>query len=429
MSLPAVPLPEEPGGQHWRRTTYVVSATQVVVLVGFGLALPFTPLYLQELGVTDRGELALWTGLIAGAAGLPMAFLAPIWGAIGDRYGRKAMLLRAITGACVVLVGMGFASDARQVLALRLIQGALTGTGAAAATLVATVAPRERTGFALGLVNTAIQSGNFIGPLVGGIAIVAIGFRGSFFASAALMAGSVLATAVWVSEPLPARVRAARRRSAREFAAATVRVFAPVTWPELRGIIVVQLATQLIYASSLALLPLYVQDLAHPSWLTTELLIGLALAAGAIAAAASTPVLGILADRRGGRPVLIGGIVLLGLALAPHALLPATGVFLGLRLMLGVAVAAVTAAAGVLTRHAARPGGEGRAFGATMGANMLGWGIGPVVGSAVAAAFGLPTLFALGAVASAALLVPVFALWRWFEPRSTIARLGSVRRG
>ena len=398
-----------PPEHDWLRTTYVVAATQAVVLLGFGLAMPFIPLYLQELGLRDRSEIALWTGLISAAAGLPMAFFAPIWGAVGDRYGRKAMLVRAIAGAAVVLTAIGLITDVRQLLALRILQGALTGTGAAAATLIATIAPRERTGFALSTVNTAMQAGNFVGPLIGGVAIVALGFRTSFFVSGALMAVCAACCWFWVHEPPRSSTRTPIDRSPRALLSGIAQIFAPLAWPELRGIMTVQLLTQAAYSSTLALLPLYVQDLSRPEWLSTEILVGLALATGAVSAAVATPLLGIQTDRRGARTVLLFGVGLTALALLPHAFAIGPLLFLALRVLLGVGLAAVGAATGVLTRTAARAGGEGRAFGATTGAQMLGWGLGPLVGSAVAAGFGLPTLFAISGIGSALLAAGIAA--------------------
>lgn len=321
-----------------------------------------------------------------------------------------------------MLFGISLVTDVRQLLVLRILQGALTGTGAAAATLIATIAPRARTGFALSTINTAMQTGNFVGPLVGGLAIAAIGFRSSFLVSALIMAICTVVCWLWVHEPPRTGPRPPIDRSPQALLAGVVRIFAPLAWPELRGIMTVQLATQAAYSSTLALLPLYVQDISRPVWLSTEILVGLALAVGAVSAAVATPFLGIQADRRGPRSVLLFGVGLTAIGLLPHALAIGPAAFLALRLLLGIALAAIGAATGVLTRTAARPGSEGRAFGAATSAQMLGWGIGPLVGSAVAAAFGLPALFAIGGVASALLAAAI-------ATRSRSGRQLGARRG
>src|SRR4051794_21716764 len=171
----------------WERTAWICSATQFFTLVGFGLGLPFLPMYVQELGVTQRAEVALWSGVISGSAALTMAVLAPVWGVLADRYGRKPMLVRAMLGGAVVVGAMGFVGDVWQLEVVRLIQGAVTGSQAAAAALVAASTPSSHIGFALGLVSTAVQVGNTIGPVVGGVAVDSLGFRGSFLIGAVLL--------------------------------------------------------------------------------------------------------------------------------------------------------------------------------------------------------------------------------------------------
>src|SRR5882757_8162705 len=83
-----------PSMAAWERTAWICAATQFVTLVGFGLGLPFLPMYVQALGVTERSEVAIWSGVLSGSAALTMAVLAPIWGLLSDRYGRKPMLIR-----------------------------------------------------------------------------------------------------------------------------------------------------------------------------------------------------------------------------------------------------------------------------------------------------------------------------------------------
>src|SRR2546425_4248820 len=237
----------------WRRTTYVVAATQLFVLTGFGLALPFLPLYIQELGVTDATSVAWWTGLMSAASGFTMAVATPVWGAIGDRLGWKTMLLRAITGGGLVLIGMGLVANVQQLLVLRFLQGVLSGTGAAAATLVATITPREETGYAVGLVSGGTQIGNFIGPVLGGIALLGLGFRWSFGVSGAVLLCCAVAAALWVSDVPSSRAAPDRTsRSLRTSLAPLLAAFGAFAWPELRGVVFAQFLTQATFAATVA---------------------------------------------------------------------------------------------------------------------------------------------------------------------------------
>src|SRR5712691_13324656 len=100
--------------EPWEKTAWIASATQLFCLIGFGLGLPFLPMYVQALGVTERAEVAVWSGVLSGSAALTMAVLAPIWGVLSERYGRKPMLVRAMLGGAVLVGAMGFVNSVWQ---------------------------------------------------------------------------------------------------------------------------------------------------------------------------------------------------------------------------------------------------------------------------------------------------------------------------
>ena len=131
--------------------------SQLLATTAFMFVVPFMPLYVQQLGVEDAGNAAAWAGLINGASGASMAVVAPLWGRISDRLGRKLMLLRATLAAAVVVGSMGFVATPWQLLGLRLLQGTLTGTVPAATALVASTSPSERAGWRLGALQTVIE--------------------------------------------------------------------------------------------------------------------------------------------------------------------------------------------------------------------------------------------------------------------------------
>ena len=87
-----VPLPP----RQSRVNVLVSAAACGVGFTGFTLVMPFLPLYIAELGVTDVGEIALWTGLTLGATPAVTAISAPLWGRVGDRYGSKVLVIRSL---------------------------------------------------------------------------------------------------------------------------------------------------------------------------------------------------------------------------------------------------------------------------------------------------------------------------------------------
>src|SRR4051794_41947959 len=96
---------------------------------GFTLVMPFLPLFIGQLGVRDVGEVAMWTGLSLGVTPGLTALLAPAWGRLGDRFGRKIMVERSLVSFVVLFAAMAFVRRPWQVLAVRGTQGVFAGDG------------------------------------------------------------------------------------------------------------------------------------------------------------------------------------------------------------------------------------------------------------------------------------------------------------
>ena len=76
----------------WQRNLFAVTTASFIGFTGFTLVMPFLPLYFQQLGVSDVGEVALWSGLSLGVTPAMTAVLSPFWGRLSDRFGRKIMV-------------------------------------------------------------------------------------------------------------------------------------------------------------------------------------------------------------------------------------------------------------------------------------------------------------------------------------------------
>ena len=170
---------------RWKRTLYAVWAGEMLAIAGFSTSGPIIPFYLQDLGVLDPLRIKFLTGLINALPSLTFAVVAPMWGSLADNYGRKPMLLRAMFGGAVILVLQGFVTNPWQLLALRTLQGCITGTVAAATVLVASIAPPAETGYALGLLQMAIFLGSSLGPMFGGVISDIFSHRITFLATSA----------------------------------------------------------------------------------------------------------------------------------------------------------------------------------------------------------------------------------------------------
>src|SRR5271154_1436975 len=112
---------------HWRRNLVVVVLGSFTTIVAMTLLLPFLPLYVEQLGVTDHAAIVQWSGIAYGATFLTAALTAPLWGRLGDRYGRKLMLIRASLGMAVAMSLIGLSQNVYELVGIRLLAGLLGG--------------------------------------------------------------------------------------------------------------------------------------------------------------------------------------------------------------------------------------------------------------------------------------------------------------
>ena len=172
----------------WRRNLAALWLAEFTAILGFSFAFPFLPLFLhRELHIPNGPELSFWTGVAASATGFALALTSPIWGRLADRYGRKTMLIRAMIGGGISVGLMGLSQSALQLTVLRGIQGASSGTVAAATALVATETPAAHLAWGLGILSSAISLGSAVGPAAGGLATSFIGLRAIFLAGGAML--------------------------------------------------------------------------------------------------------------------------------------------------------------------------------------------------------------------------------------------------
>jgi MFS transporter, DHA1 family, multidrug resistance protein len=162
---------------HYRRNLFAVTAATFIGFMSFTLVMPFLPLYFQELGLTDVGQIALWSGISFGVTPAITALLAPLWGRVADRYGRKLMVERSLASFVVVMAAMAYVREPWHVFALRAVQGLFAGYGTLALTMAADSAPRGQMAHAIGFVQTAQRIGPALGPIFGGVVAQVFGLR------------------------------------------------------------------------------------------------------------------------------------------------------------------------------------------------------------------------------------------------------------
>jgi DHA1 family multidrug resistance protein-like MFS transporter len=374
----------------WVRAVVVLTAVQVISELAFSFVTPFTPLYVQELGVPDPTEAGVWAGAISGISAVLGACVAPLWGMAADRFGHRLMIQRALLGSGLVILLTAFAQSPEQLLVLRVAQGMLSGVVAAVATVASLTTPARYLATVLGMLQAAMFLGQSLGPLFGGVFADLFGFRLGFITAGVIMVILTIPVTTLVPDPRKhagASAASMRNQDVAEHGPRRLMTRELVAVVGLMGVVrFVNLAPQPV-------LPLYIQQLLGETDLLGTI-VGIVLAATGVAASTSALLLGRVTDRYGWRPTLLGCLACTILLSPLHLLIGSVWHLLVLRTAMGFALGGMFPAIQALMILVTPPGRRGAAFGLLATANAFGNGGGPVVGSLLAAAFGVPIMFA-----------------------------------
>jgi MFS transporter, DHA1 family, multidrug resistance protein len=313
--------------EPWRRNLYVTVAMVFVVFLGFAFVLPFIPLYVRELGVTGEQSVALWSGVIIGIAPLLAGLLAPVWGRWADRLGAKRMALRALVAYVILLVLSAYVRTPLELLLLRVGIGLTGGIGPLGLAMATSLAPREHTGRAIGLVQSAQILSAAVGPFAGGVLADVIGIRRTFLVTA-FVCGIALAVVLWGYRESEAGGQApgqARQMSFRDV----------LTLPRVLPLLLVLFLVNFISRSFTPILPLHLERLGVAADRLAVATGGL-ISIFSVMAALSSALLGSLTRRASPMALLVASLIGGAAAVLPMAFVPTFGGFLGLATLLGL---------------------------------------------------------------------------------------------
>jgi DHA1 family multidrug resistance protein-like MFS transporter len=410
----------------WQRTLYIVFLSQLISAIGFSTIFPFLSLYVQDLGTNTSLGIEFWTGMIFSAQAATMMVAAPIWGVIADRYGRKLMVERASFGGALIIFLMAFARSAEELTVLRAIQGMLTGVVSANNALVASSAPRERMGFAMGTVQVGLWSGVAIGPMIGGFIADTLGFQAAFIVTAALLLLSGVLVWLGVEEHADHQTQSLSRKVS--FVAQWRQILATAgVGVTLLMRFSVQLGRMLVSPFA----PLFLEELmatAGPMTTYGGLLRNVPLAAGApvstyaglmvglasVASTFSAIYLGRLGDRVGHKRILVGSALAATLAYLPQSMVTDVWQLLILQMLAGAAAGGLVSAPAALLANYTEPGGEGAVYGLDNSIVAAGRAAAPLLGSGVVVLMNLRGIFTV----TSGLMLITAALAFWLLPKT-----------
>ncbi len=402
--------------EAWRKNLYILWGTQFLAMMGMNLVVPFLPFFIRQLGVTDPSELALWSGLVFSGPFILSFFVTPIWGNLGDRYGQKIMVVRAIFGLALSQFLMGFSQNVYQLFFFRIVQGAISGFISSTLALVSTNTPKQKIGYALGVLQSSTAGGMLLGPFVGGILADILGYRPIFFVTAALCFAGGLVVAFRVQEASRKGEETRTFRVKDNFALM-------LTDRRLRVVGFTIVASQISVLMIEPIFALFVEGLrADTKYLST--LTGGIFSVTGFFMVISAPWWGKHNDRTGYKNNLYKALAVFGVVYAGHIIVADLFQLAFLRAFLGFAWGGVLPALYSLTNLYSPSGRRGGMIAVASSLTVLGNMLGPAIGGTIAGHFGFTVSFVS---TSCLLLGTSYIIWRYLQedpPRAAPVRSG-----
>lgn len=152
-----------------RASLLVVLSVVYIDMLGIGLAFPVLPRLIEQFEGGDVSRASYIYGALAAAYSLMQFLLAPLLGALSDRFGRRPVILLALVGMGINYLLLAFAPTLALFALGRMIAGAFGATFTAAGAYLADITAPEKRAQAFGLIGAAFGFGFITGPAIGGV--------------------------------------------------------------------------------------------------------------------------------------------------------------------------------------------------------------------------------------------------------------------
>lgn len=396
---------------NWKVVLALLTCNVLFMSASYTMIIPFLPMYLtNELGVDDT-SVSLWAGLSFSVTFFVSAVMAPIWGRIADRKGKRLMAMRASLLIAISYLLGGIVTSPEQLIIVRVFQGFASGLWPMDLAIMTLYAPQERLGFSLGIMQGTLTAGGVVGPLLGGVLAELFGMRTSFYIGGLALFINFLAFTFIIKEPpMP-----------KSTVPLTAEEKNPMhLWhiPILRTMMIVSTLAQMVLYILMPVITTYIKALAG-SMDNIVFVAGAVFSLSGIAGAIAAPLWGLYGTRRTYfnsmfLAMLFGGIMFT-LQGIPDTLMP----FAVMQFGVGLFIAGIQPSLNAIIAQHTPPQLKGSVFGLLFSAQQIGGAAGPLLGGVVATYLGMHYLFpTAGAIL---LLLALFVRWRYIMNRHAAA--------
>ncbi|MBU2702600.1 DHA1 family multidrug resistance protein-like MFS transporter [Sporomusaceae bacterium BoRhaA] len=368
---------------NWQKNLWTLSIAVLLSGSSYTMVIPFLPLYLLDIGVSPA-SVNMWSGIIFSATFLVAGVMAPYWGRYADRTGKRRMVMRAGFSLAIVYFLGAFVRSPLELLIVRVLQGFANGFVPASMAIVTSSTPKDKMGFSMGFMQTALVSGGILGPLLGGTLSHLFGMRLSFVIAAGIIFLATLAVGYFVTEPPSAQVS--------KDGGILEDVKMAFQNRKLRNMLLLLFTVQMVTMTLQPLIALYVAEL-QGSMEGVALTAGIVYSLAGIAGAIAAPTWGKVGQTRGFMKILAAAFFGAGCFNFGQFFACNIYQFSVLQFLFGLFIVGVFPAINTIAVTGIETNFQGRIFGLMTTANQLGSMVGPLVGGFMSSWIGIKPVF------------------------------------
>lgn len=350
----------------------------------YTMLIPFLPMYLtRELGV-DPASVNIWSGIVFSATFVVSAVMAPVWGRLADKKGKKLMAIRSSLLLSISYFLGGIVTTPTQLVFMRMFQGFAAGLWPMDLAIMTMTAPREKLGICLGIMQGVMTAGGVIGPLLGGGLAELFGMRMSFFLASAALFLNCLVFIFAIKEPLKKPLSQEKRTA--ETSMGLLKV------PLLRNMLIYSSFVSMVILILQPIMTTYISDMAHGID-RIVFISGLVFSLSGFASVISAPLWGRFGQQHGFPAALKWSLILAGICTMLQALPDNLYLFAASQFAVGLFFAGINLSINAILAENTDTHTKGRIFGLMFSAQQIGSMAGPLLGGLIATFIGMKYVF------------------------------------
>jgi MFS family permease len=186
---------EAPHRQHYNVTLGILIFAGIAFALQQTMIIPALPILQQEFDTTAAWSAWLLTGFLLSAS-----VATPIFGKLGDQYGKERMLVISLLIFLTGSVCAIFAWHIGALIGFRILQGCGAAVFPLAFAIIKDEFPPEKVGTAIGAISAVFGVGGGLGLALSGVIIDHLGWRWLFVVGAVGVAMAIVLVHVFVPE-------------------------------------------------------------------------------------------------------------------------------------------------------------------------------------------------------------------------------------